>query len=135
MPCSPDLLRSVPLFSNLDDDEVCVLARQVDLGHFAARQRIFRTGDPADRAYVLLSGRVRVTALDEDQQEVVLHEPKLGELFGFASMMEQTPHQAEATATQDSACIESGAQRPPHPVRAKAPRGNRPPGVSRPPGA
>ncbi len=106
MPCSPDLLRSVPLFSNLDDDEVCVLARQVDLGHFAARQRIFRTGDPADRAYVLLSGRVRVTALDEDQQEVVLHEPKLGELFGFASMMEQTPHQAEATATQDSACIE-----------------------------
>jgi len=106
MACSPDLFRSVPLFSNLDDDELRVLAGQVDLKQFAARQHIFRIGDPADHAYVLLSGGVRVTALDEDQQEVVLHEPKRGELFGFASMLEQTPHQAEATATEVSACIE-----------------------------
>jgi len=108
MACSPELLRDVPLFSNLDDDELCVLARQVDLRQFAARQRIFCTGDPADHAYILLSGGARVTAVDEDEQEVVLHEPKLGEFFGFASMMEETPHQAEATATQNSTCIEIG---------------------------
>jgi len=104
--CSPELLRGVLLSSNQDDDELCVLARQVDVMQFASRQRIFRTGDPSDHAYFLLSGGVRVTALDEDQQEVVLHEPKLGEFSGFASMMEQTPHQAEATATQEATCIE-----------------------------
>ena len=46
MACSPDQLRGVPLFSNLDDDELRVLAGQVDLKQFAVRQHIFRTGSP-----------------------------------------------------------------------------------------
>lgn len=106
MACSPDVLRGVPLFSNLDDDELRVLAAQVDLKQFAAHQHIFRSGDPAERAYVLISGGVRVFAYDEDHQEVVLQEPEPGEFFGFASMLEHSPHRAEAVATTDSSCIE-----------------------------
>jgi CRP/FNR family transcriptional regulator, cyclic AMP receptor protein len=106
MACSPDVLRGVPLFSNMDSDELQVLAGQVELKQFTARQRIFRIGDPAERAFVLLSGAVRVTVVDEDQQEVLLQEPGPGDFFGFASMLEQTPHQAEATATEESSCIE-----------------------------
>ena len=106
MPCSPDVLRDIPLFSNLDDDELRVLAGQVDLRQFPARQRIFRMGDPADRAYIVVSGSVRVIIVDEDHQEILLHQPGPGEYFGFASMLEQTPHQAEATATEETTCIE-----------------------------
>jgi uncharacterized membrane protein len=106
MACAPEVLRNVPLFSNLDDDELKVLAGQVEPKNFAARQRIFRIGDPGDRAYVVLAGQVRVTALDEDQQEVVLQEPGPGEFFGFASMLEQTPHMAEAVAVTEAQCIE-----------------------------
>jgi len=106
MACPPEVLRDIPLFSNLDDDETRVLAGQVELRQFAPRQRIFRIGEPGDRAYIVVSGAVRVTALDEDHQEVVLQEPGPGEFFGFASMLEQTPHMAEATATEASQCIE-----------------------------
>src|SRR6516225_3040175 len=106
MACPPEILRDVPLFSNLDDDEIRVLAAQVELREFAAHQRIFRIGDPSDRAYVVMSGDVRVTVLDEDQQEVLLQEPGRGEFFGFASMLEQTPHMAEATATVATTCVE-----------------------------
>ncbi len=53
-------------------------------------------------AYVMVSGRVRVTTVDEDQQEVVVDEPGMGEFFGFASMLEQTPHQTSAFALEDS---------------------------------
>src|SRR5450755_3348254 len=106
MACSPDVLRDIPLFSNLDDDELRVLATQVELRHFAARQRIFRIGDLADRAYIVVTGSVRVVIIDEDQQEVLLQQPGQGEFFGFASMLEQTPHQAEATAVDDTTCIE-----------------------------
>ena len=106
MACAPDVLRGVPLFSNLDDDELRVLAGQVDLKQFAARQHIFRVGDPADRAYVLLSGAVRVFAIDKDHQEIVLQEPEPGDFFGFASMLEKSPHQAGADAIVDSSCIE-----------------------------
>jgi|SRR5271157_3186217 len=106
MACSPEVLRDIPLFSNMDDDELRVLAGQVDLKQFPARQRIFRIGDPAERAYIVVSGSVRVVVIDEDQQEVLLQQPGPGEFFGFASMLEQTPHQAEATAVEDTACIE-----------------------------
>jgi uncharacterized membrane protein len=106
MACDSEILRGIPLFSNLDEDELRVLAGQVEHRQFSARQRIFRIGDPAERAYILLSGGVRVTVVDEDQQEVVLQEPVPGEYFGFASMLEQTPHQAAASATEDSSCIE-----------------------------
>jgi CRP/FNR family cyclic AMP-dependent transcriptional regulator len=106
MACSPDVLRDIPLFSNMDYDELRVLAGQVELRHFNARQRIYRQGDSAQCAYIVVSGGVRVLTIDEDHQEVLLHEPGAGEFFGFASMLEQTPHMAEAMATEDTSCIE-----------------------------
>lgn len=106
MPCDAEELRHVPLFELLDEDELAVLASQVDLRHFAARQRIFRIGETAANAYVLMSGNVRVSMIDEDQQEVLLDEPAHGGLFGFASMIDETPHQANAMAMDESVCLE-----------------------------
>jgi len=106
MACSPEILRRVPLFALLDDEETAVLAGQVELRIFAARQRIYKIGDPGGRAYVVLSGRVRITTIDEDNQEVVVDEPAFGEFFGFASMLEQTAHQTEAVALEETVCLE-----------------------------
>ncbi len=105
MACDPQVLKNVPLFALLDDDELAVLASQVELKKFAARQRIYKIGDPPGPAYVMLSGKVRVTTIDDDQQEVVVDEPRCGEFFGFASMLDQTPHQTTAIALEDSDCM------------------------------
>jgi CRP/FNR family transcriptional regulator, cyclic AMP receptor protein len=106
MACSPEILKHVPLFALLDDDETAVLAGQVELRTFAPRQRIYKIGDPGGQAYVMVSGRVRVTTVDQDQQEVVVDEPAYGEFFGFASMLEQTPHQTNAIAVEETLCLE-----------------------------
>jgi CRP/FNR family transcriptional regulator, cyclic AMP receptor protein len=106
MGCSPETLRAVPLFSLFDEDELCVLAGQVEVKNFAPRQRIYKIGDNSGRAYVMVSGKVRVTIFDEDHQEVVVDEPSHGEFFGFASMLEQTPHQTNALALDETQCIE-----------------------------
>jgi uncharacterized membrane protein len=106
MACNADVLQQVPLFSGLDNDEASVLAGQVEMKTFAARQRVYKMGSPSDRAYVLVSGGVRVTTVDEDGQEVVIDQPARGEFFGFASMLDQTPHQTEAVALEESVCIE-----------------------------
>ena len=106
MPCDPEELKHVPLFALLDDEETAVLAAQVDLKTFAARQRIYKIGDPGQTRVILLSGNVQVTTVDEDQQEVLVDEPGHGEFFGFASMLEQTPHQTNAMALEETACIE-----------------------------
>ncbi len=106
MACNPEILRQVPLFALLDDEETAVLAGQVEVKEFAARQRIYKMGDPGERAYVLVSGLVRVTTVDEDHQEVVIDQPTPGEFFGFASMLEQTPHQTTAVAQEETVCLE-----------------------------
>ncbi len=106
MPCNPEVLRHVPLFALLDDEETAVLAGQVEVRQFAARQRIYKLGDPGGRAYVVASGMVQVTTVDEDHQEVVVDEPTHGEFFGFASMLEETAHQSSAIALEESVCIE-----------------------------
>ena len=106
MPCNPEELKHVLLFQLLDDDELAVLAAQVELRQFAARQRIFKIGDPPRSAYVLMSGSVRVSMNDEDKQEVVVDEPEHGGVFGFASMLDETPHQTNAMAMEETTCLE-----------------------------
>jgi uncharacterized membrane protein len=106
MACAPDVLKHVPLFGLLDDEETAVLASQVELKRFAPRQRIYKIGDPGGKAYILVSGKVRVTTIDEDHQEVVVDEPATGEFFGFASMLDQSIHQSGALALEESDCIE-----------------------------
>jgi uncharacterized membrane protein len=106
MGCNPQELKHVPFFALLDDEETAVLAGQVELKRFAARQRIYKSGDSGGQAYVVVSGRVRVTTVDEDHQEVVVDEPQHGDFFGFASMLEGTPHQTEAIALEETTCLE-----------------------------
>jgi len=106
MTCSPEILKKVPLFSLLDEDETAVLAGQVEVKTFAPRQRIYKTGDAGGRAYVMVSGRARITTIDQDHQEVVVDEPSYGEFLGFASMLDGTPHQTNATALEETTCVE-----------------------------
>src|SRR5580704_2326389 len=106
MTCKAEDLRQIPLFALLDDDEMAVLAAQVEIKKFAARQRIYKIGEPGKHAYVMISGVVRVTTVDQDHQEVLVDEPSHGDFFGFASMLEDTPHQTTALAIEETVCLE-----------------------------
>jgi CRP/FNR family transcriptional regulator, cyclic AMP receptor protein len=106
MACNPEVLKHVPLFALLDAEETAVLAGQVRLKTFSPRQRIYKIGDSSGQAYVVVSGRVRVSTVDQEQQEVIIDEPSHGEFFGFASMLEQTPHQTQAEAIEQVECLE-----------------------------
>ena len=106
MPCELEVLKKITLFSLLDEDEMAVLASQVEVKTFPARARIYKIGDAAPQASVLISGKVRVTTLDEDHQEVVVDEPGEMDFFGFASMLQQAPHQTQAHALEESTCLE-----------------------------
>jgi len=106
MACKVEELRQIPLFALLDEEEIAVLAEQVEIKKFAARQRIYKLGEPGNHAYVMMSGAVRVTTVDQDHQDVLVDEPRDGEFFGFASMLEDTPHQTTALAIEETTCVE-----------------------------
>jgi len=106
MACNPDVLKHVPLFGLLDEDELAVLSSQVELVRFAPRERIYKIGDEGLRAYIIISGSVEVVTVDEDGQEVVVDQPAPGQFFGFASMIDGTSHQTSAVAQEETECIE-----------------------------
>src|ERR1700751_6119765 len=92
--------------SGLDDDEMAVLAAQVEIKKFAPRQRIYKIGEPGKHAYVMMSGAVRVTTVDHDHQEGLVDSPSRGDFFGFASMLDDPPHQTTALAMEETVCLE-----------------------------
>jgi len=56
----------------------------------------------------MMSGKVQVLTTDEDEQVVVVDEPTHGGFFGFASMLQRTPHQTTAMAIEETVCLEVG---------------------------
>jgi len=106
MACDASVFEEVPIFSLLDAEERAVLAEQVELRRFTARQRIYRRGDPGFKAFVVLTGKVEVVVVDADNQEVVVDTPSPGEMFGLASMLSDSPHVTTATALEDTTAIE-----------------------------
>jgi len=108
MPCDPEELRHVPLFELLDEDEARVLAAQIETRNFAPNQPIYKAGEPGIHAYIILTGRANLTAIDDDQQKVLLDEPTHGDFFGFASMLQETEHQTTAIAVEETTCLEIG---------------------------
>jgi len=106
MPCDPAVFAEIPVFSLLDADERAVLAEHVELRRFRPRQRIYKPGDPGGKAYVMLSGRVQVVVIDDDNQEVVIDDPRGGEMFGLASMLSDSPHRTTALALEETTAIE-----------------------------
>lgn len=106
MACDPTVLQQVPLFALLDGDEKAVLADHVEVRQFAAKQRIYKAGEPGGRAYVITEGQVRITAIDDDDQEFDVDEPGPGGFFGFASLLAGTAHQTSAMALTPVMCIE-----------------------------
>ena len=106
MPCDPAIFEEVSIFSLLDADERAVLAEQVELRRFAPRHRIYRSGDPGGKAFIVVKGRVEVAVIDDDNQEVVVDRPGAGEMFGLASMLAASPHSTTATAVEDTSAIE-----------------------------
>ncbi|BDC49170.1 hypothetical protein F183_A14860 [Bryobacterales bacterium F-183] len=108
------------MFSLLDDEELRVLADRVSIRGFTANQTIFKAGGEGHAGFVLISGApVRVSIVDRGGEEVTLDEVQPGGIFGFASLLQATPHQTTSTATGDCRCIEVERQDLRHLVHAK----------------
>src|SRR5260370_10314959 len=53
MSCNPEVLKHVPLFALLDEDEIAVLAVQRGVKKFAPRARTFKISCPGGQGHVL----------------------------------------------------------------------------------
>ncbi|MDP1716996.1 MAG: cyclic nucleotide-binding domain-containing protein [Burkholderiales bacterium] len=91
---NPQLLRTVPLFSSLDDEQLRVLSPFVQLRSYPRSTFILRAGEETDALYVILSGRVKVLIPDEEGHEVILTMMGPHEFFGEMGLLDDQPRSA-----------------------------------------
>lgn len=97
-----ELLRTVPLFSELSDQAI------ESLGHLATRRRypkdtvVFFENEEGDCLFMILEGRIKVTILGDDGREIILTMLGSGDLFGEMALLDNEPRSATAIAVEES---------------------------------
>ena len=84
-------LRDVPLFSEMDEQEVAGIREIMEVMKFKPGQVIIREGEKGDLFYVITEGEVEVIIRDADGSDVVLHRAGPGDFFGELSMLTKEP--------------------------------------------
>jgi CRP/FNR family cyclic AMP-dependent transcriptional regulator len=100
-----DLLKEVPLFNLLDDQERAELAGRLDLIRFAAGESIFNYGDPGDAIYVISSGEAEVFYRNDTGERIVLEVARRGDFFGELSMLDNGARTASVVALKDTTAL------------------------------
>jgi uncharacterized membrane protein len=91
-------LREVPLFSEMDEQEVAGIRAIMDEMKFKPGQIIIREGETGDLFYVVTEGHAEIVIQDADGEEILLHEAGPGEFFGELSMLTREPRSARVRA-------------------------------------
>ena len=91
-------LLEIPLFSEMDEQEVAGIRSIMDEIKFKPGQVIIREGDVGDLFYVITEGHAEVIIRDADGSDVVLHEAGPGDFFGELSMLTNQPRSARVRA-------------------------------------
>jgi len=97
---STTLLRNVPLFAGLDEEQLKVLARMMVRTSFSRNATIIGAGDPTDSLYIVINGRLKVLMSDEQGREVILSLLGPGEFFGEMGLLDDSPRSA-SVVTQE----------------------------------
>lgn len=99
---SIDALRDCPLFTGLSDTQLSALAELSEGAHLQTGQTIFAQDDPADRLYVLLSGRVAIRFKPHDGETLTVTEIGRGGVFGWSAALGRRSY------TSSAVCLEAG---------------------------
>src|ERR1700709_53968 len=102
---SAELLRSVPLFADLEAAELERFSRVAVPRSFPAGTRVFHEGDRSDACYIVREGSFRVTREHSDGRAITLATLGPGEVFGELAMLDGDTRSASAEAPSDGALL------------------------------
>jgi len=91
---NPQILKTVPLFSSLSDEQLRLLQPCLQQRSYPSNSFILRAGEETEGLYIILSGRVKVLIPDEQGREVILAVMGPSEFFGEMGLLDDQPRSA-----------------------------------------
>jgi len=98
-----DALRSIPLFSTLEENVLEEIAGLLIDRKFPKDAIIFEEGSLGDYMYLIQEGQVKVTKMSEDGREKILEILSAGDFVGEMSLLDREPRSASVKTTR--ACL------------------------------
>ncbi|MDW8469882.1 MAG: cyclic nucleotide-binding domain-containing protein [Burkholderiales bacterium] len=100
MPVSAALLKTVPLFATLPDDQLRALLPSIARRSAPRGALVIAAGAPTDSLYIVVTGRLKVMMSDADGKEVILAILGPGEFFGEMGLIDDHPRSASVVAME-----------------------------------
>jgi CRP/FNR family cyclic AMP-dependent transcriptional regulator len=88
------LLKKVPLFSELDDDEIASVSKLITYNDVAKKTIVLQEGEDGNSLFIIISGSVKISYYAPDGREVVLSLLEAGAYFGEMSLLDKQPRSA-----------------------------------------
>ncbi|HET7745835.1 MAG TPA: Crp/Fnr family transcriptional regulator [Vicinamibacteria bacterium] len=97
-----ELLRTVPIFSELTDADITSLARLSQRRRYPKDQVVFFENEEGDFFFMIVEGRIKVSILGDDGREVILSMLGPGDFFGEMALLDNEPRSATAIAAEET---------------------------------
>ena len=104
-----EVVRQAPLFAALDDEAAKALQAMMTRVEVPRGEAVFHEGDPGDRLYVIVEGKIKLGRASGDGRENLLAVLGPGEMFGELSLFDPGPRNAAGTAVADTVLIGMGS--------------------------
>jgi CRP/FNR family cyclic AMP-dependent transcriptional regulator len=97
-------LRQVDIFANLSEEDAQELMAVARRRSFRAGEVIFHRDDPGQVLYIIKEGKVKISLISPDGQEISLVVFGKGECFGELALLDGEPRSADAIALEKVEC-------------------------------
>ncbi len=101
-----DFLRSIKLFSLLDDAELAALNQAFQERVVPADNTLFSEGEKGDSLFIIRSGTVEISVNDFCGEKIELTSLTTGDIFGETAVFDPGPRSATARTTEESVILE-----------------------------
>jgi CRP-like cAMP-binding protein len=99
------LLRAVPVFSELGEEELARVAEVAVPRQFVAGEVVFREGDESSTCYIVRLGRARAVREHPDGRSITLANFGPGDIFGELAMFDDERRSATIETLEDTEAI------------------------------
>jgi uncharacterized membrane protein len=100
------LLRSIPLFAGLTDEDLDELGRALVPRSFSAGDMVLNQGDTGDAMYIVEDGECNIHLPGDASRRISLKDIARGEYFGELALFDEMPRSASVQATTDATLLE-----------------------------